>query len=331
MENHFSISVAMCTYNGERYILEQLESIAHQDRLPNELIIVDDRSVDGTLIIVREFAQAVSFPVYIIENAQNTGSTKSFERAVKACTGDIIAFADQDDVWNENRLAKTELYFYTHPDMDAVFSNAEVINDDSIPQGRSIWDEVQFTAEAQTEWAYGKAYQKLFSGYIVTGATLSIRRSILPQITPFPTHVPILIHDAWIALIMALHGRIGFMTDCLISYRMHTHQQVGFKPARTKVTLRDRLTRGRESKLAYVRKMANRYQQLYELLSSRPDIDKKKIRLLERLKDHYTTRVNLPVARFRRIWPVIRELLESNYQLNEGRWWLTAIGDLLED
>jgi ribosomal 50S subunit-associated protein YjgA (DUF615 family) len=106
---------------------------------------------------------------------------------------------------------------------------------------------------------------------------------------------------------------------------------VGFKPARTKVTLRDRLTRGRESKLAYVRKMANRYQQLYELLSSRPDIDKKKIRLLERLKDHYTTRVNLPVARFRRIWPVIRELLESNYQLNEGRWWLTAIGDLLED
>ncbi|MBD2756966.1 glycosyltransferase family 2 protein [Spirosoma validum] len=321
----------MCTYNGERYVLEQLASIAKQERLPDELIVVDDGSTDSTVNIVRQFAESVPFTVKFYENQKNLGSTKSFERAVSACTGDLIAFADQDDVWREDRLSKTEAYFHDNPSMDAVFSDAEIINDDSVPQGRKIWEEVQFTPEAQTRWLQGEAYQMLYFSYVVTGATLAVRRSVLPTIIPFPTNVPVLIHDAWIALILALHEKIGFIDECLIFYRQHTQQQVGFKPAREKVTLRDRFTRGREGKMVYVLQLADRYHQLYKLLNSRTDIDKHKIVLLKRMQDHLAQRTKLSAGRFGRVVPVFRELGRGNYQLFGGHWWLTIIGDLLED
>lgn len=331
MKKSFSISIAMCTYNGERYVLEQLASIAKQERLPDELIIVDDGSTDATIKIVREFAESVPFAVKLYENQQNLGSTKSFERAVGACTGDIIAFADQDDVWHEDRLSKTETYFHENPAMDAVFSDAEIIDENSVPRGKRIWEEVQFTPEAKTRWMQGEAYQMLYFSYVVTGATLAVRRSVLPTIIPFPTNVPVLIHDAWIALILALQEKIGFIDDCLISYRQHTQQQVGFKPARKKVTLRDRFTRGREGKMVYVEQLANRYHQLYTLLNSRTDVDKQKIVLLKRMQDHLAQRTKLSTGRFGRVVPVFRELGRGNYQLFGGHWWLTVIGDLLED
>ncbi len=331
MKSSFSISIAMCTYNGERYVLEQLASIAKQDRLPDELVVVDDQSRDNTVRLVRQFAESVPFAVNVLENPQNLGSTKSFERAVLACMGDIIVFADQDDIWREDRLAKTEAYFYQNPQMNAVFSDAEIIDDNSTLQGRRIWDEVQFTPEGRTRWQQGEAYQMLYFSYVVTGATLAVRRSIVPVITPFPTNVPVLIHDAWIALITALQDTIGFIDEPLISYRQHTQQQVGFKPAREKVTMRDRFTRGREGKLSYVRQVADRYRQLYTLLNSRSDVDKKKIALLKRMQDHMAQRTNLSTGRLGRVVPVVRELGRGNYQLFGGHWWLTVIGDLLED
>lgn len=331
MKDLFSMSIAMCTYNGERYVLEQLVSIARQDRLPDELIIVDDGSKDATIRLIRQFAESVPFIVNVLENPQNLGSTKSFERALLACTGDIIVFADQDDIWREDRLSKTEVYFRQTPQMNAVFSDAEIIDEQSVPQGRRIWDEVQFTPEGRARWQQGEAYQMLYFSYVVTGATLAIRRSIVPMITPFPTNVPVLIHDAWIALITALHDTIGFIDECLISYRQHTQQQVGFKPAREKVTMRDRFTRGRDGKLSYVQQVADRYRQLYTLLNSRADIDKKKIALLKRMQDHMSQRTNLSTGRLGRVVPVMRELGRGNYQLFGGHWWLTVIGDLLED
>lgn len=330
MQKQVFISVALCTYNGERYITDQLASIARQDRLPDELIVVDDGSSDNTVNLVRQFANSVSFPVRVLVNAQNVGSTRNFERAATACTGEIIAFADQDDLWREDRLAKTDAYFRANPAMNAVFSDAELIDDNSIPVGRRIWEEVQFTPEARGQWQSGEAYKMLFLSYVVTGATLAIRRSVLPLVIPFPTHVPSLIHDAWIALIMALHDTIGFIDDSLIFYRQHLQQQVGFKPARPKVTWRDRLTRGRAGKQVYVASLANRYGQLYELLSSRTDIDPAKLELLRRMQAHLTRRTTLSARRISRVIPVMGELSRGNYQLFGGHWWLTVLGDLLE-
>src|SRR3954470_17842517 len=92
-------SVAMCTYNGARFLGEQLASVAAQTRPPDELVVCDDRSTDETASLVRDFAAAAPFRVRLHVNERNLGSTRNFERAVSLCEGDLIALSDQDDEW----------------------------------------------------------------------------------------------------------------------------------------------------------------------------------------------------------------------------------------
>ncbi|WP_262493778.1 glycosyltransferase family 2 protein [Fibrella aestuarina] len=325
-----TLSVALCTYNGMRYLPEQLASIIAQTRLPDELVLVDDCSTDDTVAYLQHWAATAPFPVHIYPNEQNLGSTKSFERAVTHCTGDIVVLSDQDDVWRADRLQKTADWFAAHPAMDAVFSDADLIDDDSRQTGHRIWEVVQFTPEAQQQWQAGKGYELLFSGYVVTGATMAIRRSALASLLPFPTHVQYLIHDAWMSLVLALKGRIGFINEPLIQYRQHSSQQVGFKPARAKVTLADRLRRDRTERMEPILKLADRYQKLYELLRARTDIDPQRLARLAQMADHLKQRVQLPVFRVFR-WPsVLAEAARGRYQLFPGHWWKTVLGDLLE-
>jgi rhamnosyltransferase len=103
-----SISVAMATYNGERFIREQLDSIAAQTRRPDEIVVTDDGSTDRTLEIVRRFARSAPFPVRVYCNERNLGYTQNFLKAARLCTGRWIAYCDQDDVWLPEKLATVE-------------------------------------------------------------------------------------------------------------------------------------------------------------------------------------------------------------------------------
>src|SRR5215467_4239016 len=105
------LSVALCTYNGSRFLQEQLGSIGSQSRPPDELVICDDGSSDDTVDIIKRFALNAPFPVKLEVNASNLGSTKNFELAVSLCCGDVIALSDQDDVWDATKLAKIERVF----------------------------------------------------------------------------------------------------------------------------------------------------------------------------------------------------------------------------
>src|SRR5688500_18132345 len=98
-----SLSVALASYNGERYIGEQLDTIAQQTRLPNELIISDDASTDSTWSIVRDFAERAPFPVRLLQH-ERFGSARNFEIAIQACRGDVIFLCDQDDIWYPNKI-----------------------------------------------------------------------------------------------------------------------------------------------------------------------------------------------------------------------------------
>src|SRR3712207_5989304 len=99
-----SLSVALCTYDGARYLPEQLESLARQRRLPDELVVCDDGSADDTVDVVRRFADRAPFAVRLSLNPQNLGFVKNFEQAIRLCRGDLIALADQDDVWHPQKL-----------------------------------------------------------------------------------------------------------------------------------------------------------------------------------------------------------------------------------
>src|SRR3984893_11664406 len=149
------ISAAMCTYNGARFLPDQLESIAAQTRLPDELIICDDRSTDGSVDIIRSFAHHAPFPIRLVFNATNLGSTKNFEKAIGLCEGEIIALEDQDDVWRPEKLGCIAGVLERDERIGAVFSDAELIDQDSRPLGQTLWSSFFFNSREQDKFERG--------------------------------------------------------------------------------------------------------------------------------------------------------------------------------
>ncbi|MDA1166551.1 MAG: glycosyltransferase family 2 protein [Planctomycetota bacterium] len=218
------ISIALCTYNGRQFLGEQLESIAAQSRLPDELVVRDDGSTDRTVSILQEFAATVRFPVRVKVNSQNLGSTANFDRCLSDCTGDIIVLADQDDWWCPNKLSRLEEELAIAPEAAFVFSNAEVVDNERRPIGYSLWDSVAFRAHEQQELMASDGFQYLLRRYAVTGATLAFRSQYRSLISPIPRSW---VHDTWIALLLRAVAPCRMIDEKLIEYRQHSNQQIG--------------------------------------------------------------------------------------------------------
>jgi glycosyltransferase involved in cell wall biosynthesis len=219
------ISVALCTYNGERFLPQQLESIAQQTRLPDELIVCDDRSTDRTVSLLREFAASAPYPVSIYENEHNLGSAANFERAIRLCGGNLIALSDQDDIWYPIRLERSEQEFTVHPQAGLVFSDADVINDRDELTGPTMWQRVGFAGKRARDLVGGE-YLLLAKHRFVTGATVMFRASLRDRCLPIGQGW---IHDEWIALMTAAFFDLRPINQALIRYRIHASQQVGLK------------------------------------------------------------------------------------------------------
>lgn len=143
------LSVVLCTYNGARYLEQQLASIASQTRLPDEMIICDDRSSDGTVDILKNFALGARFPVQLYLNERNLGSTGNFEKAIGLSSGDIIFPCDQDDYWHPQKLECIEQIFLAAPGVGLVFSDAEVMDEHFNPLRYCLWHSIGFDASEQ--------------------------------------------------------------------------------------------------------------------------------------------------------------------------------------
>jgi glycosyltransferase involved in cell wall biosynthesis len=220
------ISVAMCTYNGELFLPQQLASIAKQTRLPDELVVCDDGSTDRTLEIVRAFAASVSFPVRVVENEQNLGSSRNFEKAIQLCSGDLIALSDQDDVWYPTRLERSEQELGAHPDTGLVFSDGDIIDDQDRSIGMTLWQSFGFAGERKQRLLAGD-YTVLVKNRFVTGATVMFRSRLREHSLPVG---PGWHHDEWIVGTIAAVADVIPIDTPLIRYRKHSVQQVGLGP-----------------------------------------------------------------------------------------------------
>src|SRR4051794_11685941 len=212
-----SLSIALASYNGERYIGEQLDSIAKQSRLPDELVISDDASVDATREIVEDFAREAPFPVLLMRNSERLGSTRNFETAINACSGDIIFLCDQDDVWYPQKLALMEERFINNPRVGAVFSDGDVVDESLRTMGR-MWDAFRFTPKEQTVVDAGNALGVLLTHPVVTGAAMAFRSSYRELVLPLP-NLPDMWHDEWIALLIGATSNLAVLATPLIAYR----------------------------------------------------------------------------------------------------------------
>jgi glycosyltransferase involved in cell wall biosynthesis len=324
------ISVAMCTYNGESYLTAQLESIAQQSCPVDELVICDDRSSDRTVAILKDFAEKAPFSMKIVVNEVNLGSTKNFEKALSLCKGDVLFLSDQDDVWRHDKVERILAYFEENPSHDAVFTNADLIDGNGSLKPGTLWESFGFDAQKQALWKAGGANEILFRGYIVTGATMAIKRAVVKELSPFPLHLRHYIHDAWIALALGVRNRIGFIDDTLISYRIHESQQVGFGKQEAYVTLRDRMKRDRALKLTPLKNRAELLGNLFALLERLDGVRPETLSTLKCMQGHFEKRAQLPDNRLFRLGPVVLEGIKGNYRFSSEHWWLPLLGDLFE-
>lgn len=122
------VSIVVATYNGEKYLEEQLNSFVNQTIMPDEIVISDDNSSDSTVDICNKFKNRNSIEVKIFNNDNYHGVTGNFENAAKNATGDIVFFSDQDDVWYENKIEETLKAFQNHPKCIGVFSDVNCVD-----------------------------------------------------------------------------------------------------------------------------------------------------------------------------------------------------------
>ena len=219
------ISVAMCTYNGEKYIKEQLDSIFNQTLKVDEIIICDDLSNDKTINIIEDFNQNYPDIISLFVNEINLKSVKNFEKAISLCTGEIVFLSDQDDKWVESKVENYLEFFKNNPNIDVIASNGFCINKDSkIIDSYTIWDIPSFLKSNNKDCDYFKMITHI--GNFVTGASMALRKSIQETIFPFPI-LKNFHHDEWIAILTAHENKFEFLDEKYFYYRIHDNQQVG--------------------------------------------------------------------------------------------------------
>ena len=318
------ISIALCTFNGSKYLEEQLNSFISQVRQPDELIICDDGSSDGTLKIIDKFSQKALFRVNIIINDHNLGITKNFQKAIELCKGDLIALSDQDDVWHPEKLKRCEIILENRSDIGAVFSNADVVDESLHPLGYDMWQKADFTRKEQLRVINGKALAVLLKHYIVTGATMIFRAELKPVILPIPSFW---FHDAWISLLIASISNIAFISEPMIKYRQHSDNQLG---GVQKIIVKQISEAFQIDRDDYYKLEVPRYHSaLYRLLNISESFNlSENIFLMEEKIKHLQKRASMHRNRLLRIPAILNELIRLRYYRYARNWGSIAM-DLL--
>jgi glycosyltransferase involved in cell wall biosynthesis len=317
------LSIAMCTYNGARFLAEQLESIATQTRLPDELIVCDDRSSDETVQMVQAFSWRAPFPVELVVNEQNLGSTKNFEKAISICRGDVIALSDQDDIWYASKLERIEAIFTDRASVGVVFSDADVVDENQVALGYRLGQLVEFGPAERKDITNGRGTEVLLNHNVVTGATMAFRAKFRDQVLPIPR---CWVHDAWIVLFVSVIADLAVIDEPLIRYRRHAEQQIG----PPNFTIAERFARANKTGADHYRALAEQFGLARERLSTTSDSPRIKavIPHFEMKVKHLKARAQMDTKRLSRLPRILEELLSCRYH-RYSRGWKSAAKDLL--
>lgn len=315
------ISIALCTFNGERFLKEQLASIAEQTRPPEEIVICDDRSDDRTWNIIQLYLKDLPFSAKCSINERRLGSTKNFEKAVSLCTGDLIALCDQDDVWMPHKLEAIERRFLDSPGIEAIFSDGNVVDENLSPLGYTLWHNAGFSKKERM--MDGRSLEVLLKHVTVTGATLVFRRSLTGYVMPIPLSW---VHDAWIALLAATGKGLGTVPEPLILYRQHGKNQIGARSRGLTERFSESLNINRTD--YYSGEIARYEEALKRASSGIQSVSAENLNLMEAKLIHLRRRAGLPESRVLRVIPVMTELLSLGYHRFSFSWQV-AVKDLL--
>lgn len=199
------ISVCMATYNGEKFIGEQISSILSQIGEHDELVVSDDGSTDQTIAIIRGYNDS---RIKIYNNDQEHGYSRNFENAIIKSIGDVLFLSDQDDVWVEGKVIK----------MLQQLEKATVVISDAVivDENLAVMHESHFALRGVKR---GFLINFLKTRYV--GACMAFRRDILKKALPFPKRQKYCAHDYWLVLIAEFYYDVKLIDEGLIKYRRH--------------------------------------------------------------------------------------------------------------
>lgn len=224
MEHKALVSIALCTYNGEEFLREQLESIVNQTYSPIELIIVDDSSSDNTYKILTEFAAKHSF-IKIFQNLENIGYIKNFEKALKLCSGDFIALSDQDDIWDRTKIEKQ---------VNKIGNNLLIYHDSEFidQHGQSL----NIRMSDIMNLYRGNEPEVFLFFNCISGHSVLMKKRLRDELLPFPDTY---FHDWWMGYVATNLGSVDFIEECLIKYRQHQKADTNILKRKRETTIRN--------------------------------------------------------------------------------------------
>ncbi|MFC6715992.1 glycosyltransferase family 2 protein [Natrialbaceae archaeon GCM10025810] len=221
-----TVSVALCTYNGANYLELQLESILNQTVVPDEVVVSDDGSDDGTLELVRDYAQQYPETIRVLDEEKNLGVTKNFEHAIEACEGELIALADQDDYWHEEKLER-QIEAYEQTDAELICHDSYLVSNNNVMTNHAdatLWSSIRGRHNPLTATDPKRAVSELLERNFVQGATILVSSKLVDQALPIPDCAN---HDYYLAILAALTNGIYDMDARLLNYRQHSDQDIG--------------------------------------------------------------------------------------------------------
>jgi len=322
-------SIALCTYNSEKFLKSQLQSIKDQKLLPNEMVVCDDGSTDASIFILQEFKKESPFPVKIICNEKNLGYTKNFEKAISFCSCDIIFLCDHDDIWLPEKIVKMKEAFIEQPQIDLFFCDSYLVDQNLNNLGTTFLKRIHFSEAEQKEFTEGgNPLSTLLYRTVPSGNTMAFRKSLLPKILPISTYW---VHDSWTMNIAAMVGKIGFINEPLVLYRQHENQNIGVINGNFMNRLLQRMqkTFAGSLKQNYKLAMANKDLQLRaeEFVNAGISLDFNTISFLQQKSEHFMRRSKFPQNSILRVPFIVKELLCGNYHKYENGF-VSALKDL---
>lgn len=306
------ISIALCTYNGAKFLPQQLDSLLAQSMLPDEVIIRDDASTDdeATWRVLERYEpkfQAKNVNIELIRGFDNVGYLRNFEIVLGKCTGDVIFLCDQDDVWHPTKIERMYREFSQRPNLGVLFTDARLVDSKGDDLGFGLFEAVRMDTSQLNATHRGNIAEILMQHTVVTGATTAVKREALQAALPFPRGW---VHDEWLAFVTALQNDyvVDAVEEKLIDYRQHDENAIGMKrPEAANFWTANGKRRSSQ------RTLALRLQSLLNDSKRLQNIDPKWVHELEQRRIHAHHRGHLPNNPVNRTWLVFREILTGRY------------------
>lgn len=311
MSERPSISVALCTHNGEPFIGHQIASILDQTVSVDEIVLSDDASSDRTVEIVEQAVSkhqdvhGVAPQLVVFRNNPALGVSKNFEQALAATTGEIIALSDQDDVWHRDRVERLVRVFDRSETL-LVFGNARQVDAGGYYLGHDLFEALALSARERSLVEEGLAFEQFLRRNLATGATVMFRQSLLTEALPIPQGW---LHDEWLAVVAAALEGVRLYDECLTDYRQHGGNQVGM----TKLNMRRKLGMFAEPRTERNRRLFLRARALAERIHTITGVSSEHVAAAKEKYLFELARQNYPVARLRRFAPIMHQLRAGRY------------------